>query len=270
MAALHYELEQPTIWRRSRLPTITLKASILDTTQAKTIVNQLSPKVEEFVKQLPAGHSLAIGGAVEESAKSQAPIAAVIPMMLLVMATILMIQLQSFHKLFLVFAVAPLSLIGVVSALLPSGAPLGFVAILGVLALIGILIRNSVILIVQISELEEEGRPPWEAVVEATEHRMRPIMLTAAAASLALIPIAREIFWGPMAYAMMGGIIVGTLLTLLFLPALYVAWFRIKAPEPGAPGHQQDRSNARSATLAPAVVDPSVPIRVLNVRSEEV
>jgi multidrug efflux pump len=116
--------------------------------------------------------------------------------------------------------------------LLPSGAPLGFVAILGVLALIGILIRNSVILIVQIEDLRKAGRPAWDAVVEATEHRMRPIMLTAAAASLALIPIAREIFWGPMAYAMMGGIIVGTLLTLLFLPALYVAWFRIKEPEP--------------------------------------
>jgi len=122
-------------------------------------------------------------------------------------------------------------LIGVVMALLPSGAPLGFVAILGVLALIGILIRNSVILIVQIEHLKEEGRPVWDAVVEATEHRMRPIMLTAAAASLALIPIAREIFWGPMAYAMMGGIIVGTMLTLLFLPALYVAWFRIMEPE---------------------------------------
>ena len=117
-----------------------------------------------------------------------------------------------------------------VAALLPSGAPLGFVAILGVLALIGILIRNSVILIVQIEQLKSEGRPPWDAVVEATEHRMRPIMLTAAGASLALIPIAREVFWGPMAYAMMGGIIVGTVLTLLFLPALYVAWFRIKEP----------------------------------------
>ena len=165
-------------------------------------------------------------------AKSQAEIAAVVPLMLFIMATILMIQLQSFHRLFLVFAVAPLALIGVVSAMLPSGAPLGFVAILGVLALIGILIRNSVILIVQIEHLKEAGRPAWEAVVEATEHRMRPILPTAAAASLALIPIAREIFWGPMAYAMMGGIIVGTLLTLLFLPALYVAWFRIK--EPGA------------------------------------
>jgi multidrug efflux pump subunit AcrB len=238
IATLHYDVEQPTIWRRSRLPTITLKASILDTAQAKTVVDQLAPKVAEFAKGLPAGYSMAVGGSVEESAKSQAPIAAIVPMMLFVMATILMIQLQSFHKLFLVFAVAPLALIGVVLALLPSGAPLGFVAILGVLALIGILIRNSVILIVQIDELEKEGRPPWEAVVEATEHRMRPIMLTAAAASLALIPIAREIFWGPMAYAMMGGIVVGTLLTLLFLPALYVAWFRIKAPE-----HATNNSN---------------------------
>ena len=230
VATLHYELEQPTIWRRSRIPTITLKASILDTAQPKTVVDQLAPQVAEFAKGLPAGYAVAIGGAVEESAKSQAPIEAVVPLMLFIMATILMIQLQSFARLFLVFAVAPLALIGVVLALLPSGAPLGFVAILGVLALIGILIRNSVILIVQIEHLKEAGRPIWEAVVEATEHRMRPIMLTAAAASLALIPIAREIFWGPMAFAMMGGIIVGTVLTLLFLPALYVAWFRIKEP----------------------------------------
>jgi multidrug efflux pump subunit AcrB len=231
VANLRYDIEQPTIWRRSRLPTITLKASPLDGTQPKTIVDQLAPQVAEFTKQLPAGYSVALGGAVEESAKSQAPIEAVVPLMLFIMATILMIQLQSFHRLFLVFAVAPLALIGVVLALLPSGAPLGFVAILGVLALIGILIRNSVILIVQIEHLKEEGRPAWQAVIEATEHRMRPILLTAAAASLALIPIAREIFWGPMAYAMMGGIIVGTLLTLLFLPALYVAWFRVQAPE---------------------------------------
>ena len=240
VATLHYEMEQPTIWRRSRIPTITLKASILDTAQPKTVVDQLAPRVAEFAKGLPAGYSMAIGGAVEESAKSQAPIIAVVPLMLFIMATILMVQLQSFARLFLVFAVAPLALIGVVLALLPSGAPLGFVAILGVLALIGILIRNSVILIVQIEHLKEAGRPIWEAVVEATEHRMRPIMLTAAAASLALIPIAREIFWGPMAFAMMGGIIVGTVLTLLFLPALYVAWFRIKEP-------------TRSPGLAPAV-----------------
>jgi multidrug efflux pump subunit AcrB len=227
VANLRYEIEQPTIWRRARIPTITLKAGIVDSVQPKTIVDQLAPKVAEFEKELPAGYSVAPGGSVEESAKSQAPIVAVVPLMLFVMATVLMIQLQSFHRLFLVFAVAPLAVIGVVMAMLPSGAPLGFVAILGVLALIGILVRNSVILIVQIEDLKKEGRRAWDAVVEATEHRMRPILLTAAAASLALIPIAREIFWGPMAYAMMGGIIVGTLLTLLFLPALYVAWFRI-------------------------------------------
>ena len=162
--------------------------------------------------------------------------------MLFVMATILMIQLQSFQRLFLVVAVAPLGLIGVVAALLPSRAPLGFVAILGVLALIGILIRNSVILIVQIEALRAEGVPPWDAVIDATMHRMRPILLTAAAASLALIPIAREVFWGPMAYAMMGGIIVGTALTLLFLPALYVAWFRIRTPSDTAQHPATERS----------------------------
>lgn len=177
------------------------------------------------------GYEVEVGGAVESSADSQGPIVAVAPLMLFAMATILMIQLQSFSRLFLVFAVAPTALIGVVAALLLSNAPMGFVAILGVLALIGILIRNSVILVVQIEHLRSEGMAPWQAVIEATEHRMRPIMLTAAAATLALIPISREIFWGPMAYAMMGGIVVGTALTLLFLPALYVAWFRIPRDE---------------------------------------
>ncbi|MBR1165503.1 efflux RND transporter permease subunit [Bradyrhizobium liaoningense] len=241
VANLRYELEQPTIWRRARIPTITLKAAVVSNVQPKTVVDQLAPKVAEFAKQLPAGYAIKIGGSVEESAKSQGPIIAVVPLMLFVMATVLMVQLQSFSRLFLVFAVAPLALIGVVMAMLPSGAPLGFVAILGVLALIGILVRNSVILIVQIEDLKNEGRPAWDAVIEATEHRMRPILLTAAAASLALIPIAREIFWGPMAYAMMGGIIVGTLLTLLFLPALYVAWFRIHPDDADAlPSHRPD------------------------------
>ncbi|WP_113457703.1 efflux RND transporter permease subunit [Rhizobium cremeum] len=227
VATFRYELEQPTIWRRDRIPTITLKAGIRDATQPATVVKDLAEKVAAFEKALPSGYSLKIGGAVEESAKSQGPIAQVAPAMFLIMATLLMIQLQSFHRLFLVFSVAPLALIGVVAALLVSHTPLGFVALLGVLALVGILIRNSVILIVQIEELRKEGMSPWKAVVEATEHRMRPIMLTAAAATLALIPISHEIFWGPMAYAMMGGIVVGTALTLLFLPALYVAWFRI-------------------------------------------
>ncbi|MGR4842171.1 efflux RND transporter permease subunit [Rhizobium sp. LARHSG275] len=227
VANFRYELEQPTIWRRDRQPTITVKAAVVGPTQPATIVEQLKPKVEEFQKNLPVGYKVEVGGAVESSADAQGPIAAVAPLMLFVMATILMIQLQSFSRLFLVFAVAPTALIGVVAALLLSNAPMGFVAILGVLALIGILIRNSVILVVQIEHLRSEGMAPWQAVIEATEHRMRPIMLTAAAATLALIPISREIFWGPMAYAMMGGIVVGTALTLLFLPALYVAWFRI-------------------------------------------
>jgi multidrug efflux pump subunit AcrB len=233
VATFHYELEQPVVWRRARLPTITVKAGLIDSTQPATVVKQLDASVKDFTAALPVGYSLATGGVVEESAKGQGPIVLVVPLMLFTMATLLMIQLQSFQRLFLVVAVAPLGLIGVVAALLPSGAPLGFVAILGVLALIGILIRNSVILIIQIETLRAEGVEPWRAVQEATEHRMRPILLTAAAASLALIPISREVFWGPMAYAMMGGIIAGTVLTLLFLPALYVAWFRIKEPAPG-------------------------------------
>lgn len=231
VANFRYELEQPTIWRRDRQPTITLQAAVIGSTQPATIVEQLKPKVEEFQKGLPVGYKVEVGGAVRSSAEAQGPIVAVAPLMLFTMATILMIQLQSFSRLFLVFAVAPTALIGVVAALLLSNAPMGFVAILGVLALIGILIRNSVILVVQIEHLRSEGMAPWQAVIEATEHRMRPIMLTAAAATLALIPISREIFWGPMAYAMMGGIVVGTALTLLFLPALYVAWFRIPRDE---------------------------------------
>lgn len=235
VANFRYETEQPVIWRRDRIPTISVKAGVLDATQPATVVEQLTGDVDEFRKTLPPGFTLEIGGTVESSEESQQPIAAVVPYMLLTMATILMVQLQSFSRLFLVFSVAPLALIGVVAALLPSGAPMGFVAILGVLALIGILIRNSVILVVQIEELRAEGKAPWEAVVEATQHRTRPILLTAAAASLGLIPIAREVFWGPMAYAMMGGIIVGTLLTLVFLPALYVAWFRLKPDTPATP-----------------------------------
>jgi multidrug efflux pump len=241
VANFHYELEQPIVWRRNRLPTVTVRANILGPTQPATIVQQLSGRVDEFKRTLPAGYRLEIGGPVEESAKSQGPIAAVVPLMLFTMATILMIQLQSFQRLVMVIAVAPLGLIGVVAALLPSNSPMGFVAILGVLALIGILIRNSVILIVQIEEHRRDGMGTWEAVLESTMHRTRPIILTAAAASLALIPISRDGFWAPMAFAMMGGIIVGTLLTLLFLPALYVAWFRVKPPGGAIKGGDSDR-----------------------------
>ena len=250
VAALSYTLEQPAVWRRSRAATITLKAAPLGAVQPATVVEQLAPRIAELVGSLPPGYRIDVGGAVEESGKGQAPIIKVVPFMLLTMLTILMIQLQSFQRLVMVVVVAPLGLIGVVAALLPSGAPLGFVAILGVLALIGILIRNSVILVHQIEELQEEGLDGWTAVLEASRHRMRPIMLTAAAASLALIPIAFEVFWGPMAFAMMGGIIVGTVLTLLFLPALYVAWFRLKETPPPA-GAPQDEPRPQPAA-APA------------------
>ncbi len=232
IARFAYTEEQPVIWRRDRLPTITVSAAIQGDREALNVVEDLRPTLKAFASTLPAGYKVETGGVVENSEESQEPIIAVLPVMLLVMFTVLMLQLQSFSRLFIVIAVAPLGLIGVVAALLPSGAPLGFVAILGVLALIGILIRNSVILIVQIEDLRKGGMNAWEAVLDATIHRLRPIMLTALAASLGLIPIAEEVFWGPMAYAMIGGIIIGTALTLLFLPALYVAVFRIREPKP--------------------------------------
>ena len=230
-ATVGYELEQPIVWRRDRLPTITVRASIADTVQPQTVVTELDKAITDFTRALPDGYTLAVGGSVEESAKGQGPIAAVAPVMLLTMAVFLMIQLQSFQKLFLVASVAPLGIIGVAAALLLFDKPMGFVAILGVLALIGIIVRNSVILVTQIDEYERDGLAPWDAVVDATCHRMRPILLTAAAASFGLVPIAREVFWGPMAYAMIGGILAGTMLTLIFLPALYITAYRIKPPD---------------------------------------
>ncbi|MCF1486661.1 efflux RND transporter permease subunit [Pseudomonas sp. AA27] len=234
-ATVRYEQEQPLVWRRDRKPTITIKASVVGDIQPTDLVAELKPGIDDFAGKLPVGYDVATGGTVEESAKAQGPIAAVIPLMLFLMATFLMIQLHSVQKLFLVVSVAPLGLIGVVVALVPTGTPMGFVAILGILALAGIIIRNSVILVTQIDEFEEQGYSPWDAVVEATNHRRRPILLTAAAASLGMIPIAREVFWGPMAYAMIGGIISATLLTLLFLPALYVAWYKIREPQDKTP-----------------------------------
>jgi multidrug efflux pump subunit AcrB len=230
IAVFDYATEQPVIRQRDRMPTITVKAAINTVDQPATIVADLAGAIANFNSGLPDDIQVEVGGTVESSADSQAPIAAVIPVMLLIMFTLVMIQMQSFRRSFVVFCAAPLGLIGVVAALVPSGAPLGFVAILGVLALIGILIRNSIILVHEIEVLREIGRSPWDAVFEASDSRARPIILTAAAASLALIPISRQIFWGPMAYAMMGGIIAGTIVTLVFVPALYLAVFRVKRP----------------------------------------
>jgi multidrug efflux pump subunit AcrB len=209
---------------------VTVQADVVAGIQAATVVQTLAPKIEALNASLPYGYRIDIGGTAEESDKGQVSVAAVVPLMLVLMLTVLMIQLKSFSRLFLVLSVAPLGLIGVVAALLLADKPLGFVALLGVLALVGMIARNSVILIDQIEHERAHGREAWDAVVEATMHRFRPILLTAAAAILGMIPIAPTIFWGPMAYAIMGGLAVATVLTLVFLPALYVIWFRIERP----------------------------------------
>ncbi|MGC2411233.1 MAG: efflux RND transporter permease subunit [Stellaceae bacterium] len=232
IASVDYDQEYPIVWRRDRRPTVTVQADVVPGVQAATVVQALAPKIAALNDTLPSGYHIDVGGTVEESSKAQNSVAAVLPMMLILILTVLMIQLQSFSRLFLVLSVAPLGLLGVVAALLLSGKPLGFVAILGVLALTGMIARNSVILIDQVEKEKAQGREPWDAVVEATMHRFRPILLTASAAILGIVPIAPTVFWGPMAYAIMGGLAVATLLTLIFLPALYVAWFRIKSPRP--------------------------------------
>ena len=234
IASVDYGQEYPIVWRRNRLPTVTVQADVAPGMQAATVVQALAPKIEVLNDSLPPGYHIAVGGTVEESNKAQTSVEAVLPMMLILALTVLMIQVQSFNRLFLVISVAPLGVIGVVAALLLADKPLGFVALLGVLALTGMIARNSVILIDQIEKEKAHGRDPWDAVVEATAHRFRPILLTAAAAILGMIPIAPTIFWGPMAYAIMGGLAVATLLTLVFLPALYVTWFRIKRPHQDA------------------------------------
>jgi multidrug efflux pump len=231
IASVEYGQEYPIVWRRNRLPTVTVQADTAPGIQAATVVQAVAPKIAALNARLPSGYHIEVGGTVEESNKAEASVAAVLPLMLVLILTVLMVQLQSFSRLFLVLSVAPLGLIGVVSALLLADKPMGFVALLGVLALTGMIARNSVILIDQIQKEEAHGRHPWDAVVEATSHRFRPILLTAAAAILGMVPIAPTIFWGPMAYAIMGGLAVATVLTLIFLPALYVTWFRIRKPD---------------------------------------
>jgi multidrug efflux pump subunit AcrB len=230
--SVDYDQEYPIVWRRDRRATVTVQADLTPGVQATTAVQALTPKIAALNATLPSGYHIDAGGTVEESSKAQSSVAAVLPVMLILILTVLMFQLQSFNRLLLVLSVAPLGLIGVVAALLVADKPLGFVAILGVLALTGMIARNSVILIDQVESEKAKGRDAWDAVVEATMHRFRPILLTASAAILGMVPIAPTVFWGPMAYAIMGGLAVATVLTLIFLPALYVAWFRIKSPHP--------------------------------------
>ncbi|HZZ22313.1 MAG TPA: efflux RND transporter permease subunit, partial [Roseiarcus sp.] len=231
IASVEYGQEYPIVWRRDRLPTVTVQADLATGAQAATVVQSLTPQIAALNASLPSGYHVDVGGSVEESEKAQTSVAAVLPLMLVIMLTVLMFQLQRFTSMFLVLSVAPMGVIGVVAALLIADKPLGFVAILGVLALTGMIARNSVILINQIETDKAKGLHPWDAVIDATSHRVRPILLTASAAILGMIPIAPTVFWGPMAYAIMGGLAVATLLTLVFLPALYVTWFRIKSPD---------------------------------------
>jgi len=225
VARFEYGLEEARIWRRDRLPTITVQSDIAKGLQAATVDAQLEPALRDLEKTLPDGYRVEVSGTVGESAKGSDSIMAVVPVMVLVMLVILMIQLQSTQKLTMVMLTAPLGLIGISLALLSSHRPFGFVAMLGAFALTGMIIRNSVVLIAQIKDNEDAGMRRHEAIVEATMHRLRPILLTAVAAILGLIPIAGEVFWGPMAVAMMGGLLIATVLTLIFLPALYAAWY---------------------------------------------
>ena len=226
-----FDMEEGGIWRRNRVPEITVRAEIPDHMQAPTVTAMIDPQLQSIRDRLPEGYKIEIGGAQESSKKSQASINAVMPLMLLAVTTLLMLQLQSFSRTVLVLLTAPLGIIGVAAALLIGNQPFGFVAMLGVIALAGMIMRNSVILVDQIRQDVESGLHPWDAVIESTVRRFRPIVLTAAAAVLGMIPLWRSTFYGPMAVAITGGLLVATILTLLFVPALYAAWFRVHKPE---------------------------------------
>jgi len=229
IATVGYAYEQGLVWRRNREPSITVRGQIyVNGVQAPTVTAQVAPLLEPIRAALPAGYRIETGGAVEESAKGQSSVNAGFPLFLAVVFTVLMVQLGSFSRTTMVVLTAPLGLIGVVLFLLLFGQPFGFVAMLGTIALFGMIMRNSVILVDQIEQDVEKGLSIWNAIVESAVRRLRPIALTAAAAVLAMIPLTRSAFFGPMAVAIMGGLIVATLLTLLFVPALYAAWYRVR------------------------------------------
>ncbi len=228
VAKLVPTLEEGLIWRRNRLPSMSVLGDMADKTQPATATAQMEKVLAPLRASLPNGYRIETGGSVEESAKGETAIKAVVPLMLVGVITLLMIQLQNISRTIIVLLTAPLGLIGVALALMVFQVPFGFVANLGFIALAGMIMRNSVILVDQIRQDEEDGKSRWEAIVGSTVRRFRPIMLTAAAAILAMIPLTRQVFWGPMAVSIMGGLVVATLLTCLFLPALYAAWFRVR------------------------------------------
>ncbi|MFN0115686.1 MAG: efflux RND transporter permease subunit [Paracoccaceae bacterium] len=228
VATISYGFEDPILWRRNRETALTVRTDIAEGLQAPTVTAEILSLLQPVRDALRPGYRIDTGGAVEESAKANASLAKVFPVMILVMLTLLMLQLKSFSKLALVFLTAPLGIIGAVAALLVFGAPFGFVALLGLIALGGMIMRNAVILVDQIEQDLAGGAAPWKAIVESTVRRARPVVLTAMAAILAMIPLTRSVFWGPMAVTIMGGLVVATVLTLFFLPALYAAWFRVR------------------------------------------
>jgi multidrug efflux pump len=231
VASIEFGQELPLIRRRDRLPTLTVLSDVAPGVQPETAVQKLQSKMAALGASLPPGYKIEVGGVAEESAISQRSLMSQVPFMAVLLLAILMVQLHSVRRMLLVLSVAPLGFIGVVSALLLAGMPLGFVALVGVIALVGMDVRNSVVLMVQIDAEIAQGRTPWEAVIAATVHRFRPILLTASAAALGMIPIATTVFWGPFAVAVIGGLAAATIMTLIFLPALYVLWFKVKEPE---------------------------------------
>jgi multidrug efflux pump len=243
VAQISYGFEEPILWRRNRDMVLTVRADVAPGVQAPTVTSAILPKLASLKDSLPPGYRIDTGGAIEESAKANVALFKVFPVMFLIMLTLLMFQLQSFSKLFLVFSTAPLGIIGAVAALLAFNAPFGFVALLGVIALAGMIMRNTVILVDQIDHDMAAGLATWDAIVESTVRRARPVVLTALAAILAMIPLTRSVFWGPMAISIMGGLFIATLLTLLFLPALYAAWFRVRKPVPA------EQASSRAAMI---------------------
>ena len=232
LARIEPSFEEPVLWRRNRDMALTVRSDVVDGVQGPDATAKIRPSLKPIIDSLPAGYRIEEGGAIEDSDKANVALFAVFPAMFAVMLTLLMIQLQSFSRLFMVFMTAPLALVGVVPALLLFNAPFGFVALLGVIALSGMIMRNSIILVDQIDQDIARGIAPWAAIVDATVRRSRPVVLTAAAAVLAMIPLTHSVFWGPMAIAIMGGLVVATALTLVFVPALYAAWFRIRRDSP--------------------------------------
>jgi multidrug efflux pump len=228
VATLEYGFEEGVIWHRNRMPTVTVRADIYGDQQPASLVKQIEPTLSDVRAALPSGYLLEVGGTVEDSSRGQASVNAGMPLFVIVVVSLLMLQLKSFSRSAMVFLTAPLGLIGVALFLLLFGKPFGFVAMLGTIALSGMIMRNSVILVDQIEQDIGAGQDRFNAIIDATVRRFRPIVLTALASVLAMIPLSRSVFFGPMAVAIMGGLIVATALTLLFLPALYAAWFRVK------------------------------------------